>query len=235
MSEFKPPKVMIGMPIGSGSLPWPTAASLIGTVRVCDKEGVPVKVEAPMGCSVVQWARSVVVEAFLKSDCTHLFWVDSDIVWTPDDFFRLLGFGATLDVVGAAYPIKAEPGGFIIKLFGEPGQRHVNGLGCVKILGMGIGFTLMKRAVVEKVAATKERVRDAVNGAEYADVFRVDRANGGPRGEDLAFFADARKLGFDVWLDPSIQLGHVGSKVYRGDVLAALGLQDFVKGTSTDG
>lgn len=232
MSEFKPPKVCIGMPIGSGSLPWPTAAALIGTIRVCDKEGVPVRVEPPVGCSVVQWARSAVVESFLKTDYTHLFWIDADIVWTPDDFFRLLGFGAVLDVVGATYPLKREAGGFLLNLAGEPGRVEVNGLGCVRVKSMGLGFTLMKRAVVEKVAAGKPRVYDRLNGAEYADVFRVDRTAGerpGPQGEDVAFFQDVNDAGFQVWLDPSIQLGHHGAKVYRGDPIEALGLQDFAK------
>jgi hypothetical protein len=222
---------MIGMPIASGNLPWLTAASLIGTVRVCDKEGVPVRIETPVGCSVVQWARSAVAASFLKGDCTHLFWIDSDIVWTPDDFFRILGLGATLDVVGATYPLKTTPGGFVINTAGKPGGYEVNGLGCVKVDSIGLGFTLVKRAVMEAVAATKPRVRDPLNGTEDVEIFRVDRTAAGRRGEDVAFFADVRKAGFDVWLDPSVALGHVGSMVYRGDVIEALGLQEFVKET----
>ena len=112
---------MIGMPIGSGSVPWPTAVSLLSTVRVLDKEGIKFKIEAPMGSSIVQWARSAIVGAFLKTDFTHLFWIDSDIVWTPDDFCRLLGFGAALDVVCATYPFKSDKGGFLINLPGIAG------------------------------------------------------------------------------------------------------------------
>ena len=227
MSEFKPPKIAIGMPVGSGSLPWLTAMSLMNTVRACDKEGVPIQIESIVGCSVVQWARSAIVEKFLQGDSTHLFWIDSDIVWTLDDFFRVVGFGAVLDVVGAAYPFKTEAGGFLINLAGEPGQFEVNGLGCVKIKSMGLGFTLMRREVVERVAWTKPRVRDQANGIEYADVFRVDRTENGPRGEDIAFFDDIREQGFEVWLDPSINLGHIGPRIYRGDVIDALGLQGF--------
>lgn len=225
------PKLMIGMPVGSGSLPWLTAVSLMNTVRACDKEGVSVKVEAPVGCSVVQWARSAVVNSFLKTDCTHLFWIDADIVWTPDDFFRLVGFGAVLDVVGATYPLKREPIELFVNFPNAGGTEYeANGLGCIKIESLGLGFTIMKRAVIEKVAATKPTLRDALNGTEGRDVFRVDRtSDGGARGEDVAFFADIREQGFDVWLDPSVNVGHVGMKIYRSDVIDALGLQDFAK------
>lgn len=250
MSEFKPPKVMIGMPCGKGTIPWATAMSLMNTIRACDKEGVPIMVESVVGCAVVQWARSITVKKFLQSKATHLFWIDDDIVWTVEDFFQILGFGRVLEVVGATYPFKRDGGGFLVNLAGEPNEREVNGLGCVKIKSMGLGFTLMQRAVVEKVAAGKPRVWDQMNGIEYADVFRVDRsldapqggdeagainirAANGPRGEDIAFFHDIGAAGYDVWLDPSITLGHVGVKVYRGDVIDALGMQDYAKETKS--
>lgn len=218
------------MPIGSGSVPWPTAVSLMSTVRACDKGGVPIKIEAPTGCSVVQWARSTVAGAFLRSDFTHLFWIDSDIVWHPNDFFRLLGFAAHLDVVGATYLLKKEPPSCVVNLEGEPGKAIVNGYGCVKVKSMGLGFTVVKREVLEKLAATKVMMRDAVNNIEYPDIFRVDRTAGGtPRGEDVAFFDDVRELGYDVWLDPSISLYHVGTKLYRGDIINALGLEAYAK------
>lgn len=229
-ANLTPPSVVIGMPIASGSLPWPAAVSLLSTVRVLDREGIKFKIEAPTGCSVVQWARSTVAEAFLKTDFTHLFWVDADIVWTPNDFFRLLGFAAVYDVIGATYPFKKDPAGFLINTEGEPGDVSVNGHGCVKVVSMGLGFTVVKRAVLEKVAATKPRIYDPLNKVEYADIFRVDRTpENGPRGEDVAFFHDVREQGFECWLDPSIRLGHVGSKVYRGDPIDALGLSEFTK------
>jgi hypothetical protein len=223
---------MIGMPVGSGSVPWPTATSLISTIRVLDKEGVKFKLESPMGSSIVQWARSGIVHEFLKSDCTHLFWIDSDIVWAPDDFIRLLGFGAVLDVVGATYPFKTDGiARFCLNAIEEKeGEFNVNGLGCVQMKSFAIGFTLMKRKVVEAVAESKPWMEHKLNGYRYRDVFRVDRnENGEPRGEDIAFFEDIRAAGFDVWLDPSVKLGHVGMKVFRGDPIEALGLEDFTK------
>jgi len=215
---------MIGMPIGSGSLPWPTAFSLMQTLAACREEKVPVTVEVVAGCSVVTWARSAIADAFLKSDCTHLFWIDSDIVWGPSDFFRLVGLGAVLDAVGATYPFKKSAITFLVNHVGDPGKYEVNGLGCIKIRGMGMGFTILKRAVVEKVAATKTKRRDPITGMEYADLFRIDH-----EGEDLAFFTDVRKEGFDVWLDPSISLGHIGPAIFKGDPLEALGLSTYTK------
>lgn len=224
------PKIMIGMPVGSGSLPWPTAVSLMSTVRVCDRESIPVRIEAPVGCSVVTWARSAVAGAFLKSDFTHLFWIDSDMVWSPNDFFRLVGFAATHDLIGGAYALKKEPAQCFINLPGAEGEREINGFGNVRVLSLGLGFTIVRREVMEKIAATKEIVRDTLQGTEYPDIFRIGRrADGGALGEDVAFFEDAAALGYQAWLDPSIRLGHIGMKIYRSDVIDALGLQDYAQ------
>jgi hypothetical protein len=223
------PRVMIGMPIGSGSIPWPTAVSLMSTLRACDKENVVARISAPTGSSVVTWARSAVVGEFLKSDCTHLFWIDSDIAWKPADFFRLVGFAALHDMIGAAYMLKKEPAQCVVNV-PVPGEYEVNGLGNVRVKSLAMGFTICKREVIEKVAATKPVLKDALAGIEYPDFFRLGRrADGYAVGEDIAFFEDAAELGFKAWLDPSINLFHVGQKLYGGDVIDALGLQEFVK------
>jgi len=231
------PAVMIGMPVGPGYIPWETAVSLLATTRTLDAEKIKYKISAPVGSSVVQWARSNIAEAFLKEpEYTHLFWIDADMVWSPDDFIRLLGFGAVLDVVGATYPFKKEgtPTFCLNAIEEKPGQYEVNGLGCVRMKSLAIGFSLMKRRVIEKVAAAKPMMHDPINGLDYRDIFRIDRnAKGEPRGEDVAFFDDIREAGFDVWLDPTIRLGHVGMKVYRGDPIEALGLEEFAKETKT--
>ena len=223
------PRIMVGMPIGSGTIPWPTALSLMTAVRLCDREKIPVRISAPTGSSMVLWARSAIVGEFLRSDCTHLFWIDSDLCFTPNDFFRLVGFGANHDIISGAYPLKADPPRFVVN-YPEPDTYEINKLGNVRIKSLAMGFTICTREVIEKIAATKETLHDELSGATYPDFFRVGRRkNGGPIGEDIAFFEDAAELGFKAWLDPSIRLGHIGVREYQGDVIAALGLQDFVK------
>lgn len=221
---------MIGMPIGSGSIPWPTAVSLMATVRACDKAGIPVQISAPTGSSVVTWARNAVVGAFLSSDCSHLFWIDSDMVWRPADFIRLLGFAANHDLIGATYMLKREPAQCVVNV-PDPEHYEINGFGNIRVKSLAIGFTVVQRKVIEKIAATKETMNDALSGHSYPDFFRLSRnpKTGAPLGEDILFYEDAAAHGFTGWLDPSIQLGHIGTKEYTGDVIAALGLEGYAK------
>jgi hypothetical protein len=53
-------------------------------------------------------------------------------------------------------------------------------------------------------------------------MFRCDIDGGEARGEDMAFFDDCKALGYQPWLDPEINLGHVGTKVFTAAIKDAM-------------
>lgn len=216
--------VCIGMPV-SRDVPWPTALSLTRTAHACALRGIPFDIAAVVGSSVITTARSTVVHRFLQGTASRLFWIDSDIEWSADDFLRLLALSSKMDVVSGAYPLKRdEQTAFVIR-HPDAKKFELNPYGCVKIDGLGLGFTVMTRGVVEAVAEKKRRVLNEPTGESMAEVFRIDAQDGAIRGEDIAFFEDIRDEGFELWLDPTISLGHVGQKIFRGDVVKALRLE----------
>lgn len=213
--------VGIGFPCGS-TIPWQTAMALTRTVHVLAKYGIPVEVHPVAGSSLVTIARSVVLGEFLKTQSKFLFWIDSDIDWKPEDFLRVLGLTMRRGIVCAAYPLKQEPEQIILNFATDPPVLDEEG--CVEITGVGLGFTCIRRDIIDEFAKTKSTVRHPGNNARILDAFRLDytRTPDGEdlqfRGEDVAFFADLRALGHKVWLDSTISLGHVGNKVYRASL-----------------
>lgn len=220
--------VSIGFPTGP-TLPWPTALSLARTTHACALRGIDVTIDFVAGSSIITMARSLVVHRFLQGNKKRLFWIDSDIEWEPDDFLRLLGLSEVMPIVCAGYPLKREGQNGFVVLNDNPGTVELNKYGCVKIQGTGLGFCVMSREVVEKIAATKPKVLNQGSGDTIADVFRIDTVNGLLRGEDMAFFEDLRGLGYELWMDPTINLGHVGFKVFRGDLVKAFRLEQVFK------
>lgn len=217
--DLKGLSVMLGMPAGR-DLPALTVKSLMGTQSLCRDVQVPFQLGMVIGSAVVQWARDEVIDLFLQSNATRLFWIDSDMVWKPDQFMRLLALSQYRDVICAAYPAKKDQPTFYVNydkdclVQGDYGLLNINGL--------GLGFTVMSRRVVEQLAANAKKVTDDVSQRELAAVFRIDQVNGKRQGEDMAFFSDIRALGYTVWLDPTIDLGHVGVKTYTGSIRDAL-------------
>ena len=226
--DQKVPAIAVGMPCGA-TVPWQTAMSMARTTRFAAQNGVPLDLCVTAGGSVVSEARNLVLNSFLRTKADILLWIDSDIEWSVADFSSIVQAAHVVEVVCAAYPVKIPSMPFIVTQ-PDPENVEVNGLGLVKINGTGLGFCAVSRKVIEKLVARAERV-DIGTEKDVADVFRVDRTitdgRRTARGEDMAFFADIRELGYDVWLDPTIKLGHAGNFVFRGDPVVALGLQDI--------
>lgn len=148
-------------------------------------------------------ARTDLAEAFLKTDCTHLLWVDDDNIPREDDLNKLLE--RDLPLVSGLYFRRAEPFEPIIMVKRENGRgtvrrpdlyRNQNGEP-FKIHSTGMGFMLIKRKVVEDVKALGSAMFDVRGGF----------------GEDIWFCNQVHGAGYDVWLDPSVEVGHLGEKV----------------------
>ncbi len=203
----------VAMPVFS-DVPAATVRSLLETQAACNKQGIVLDIEMNVGSTVFH-ARSMAAHRFLQGDCTRLFMIDSDMVWTADDFFRLLALSTKMDCVSATYTARTDPPRFYVGL--DSTTVEANEYGCIPINGVGLGFTVVSRALVQKLSDEAPRITFPVTmpGEVVPKIFRFDEPNGEARGEDMAFFSDVRAAGFQPWLDLGIELGHVGAKEYR--------------------
>jgi hypothetical protein len=192
-----------------------TVGSLFSTYTALRDRGILVDVVLASGSSIIEAARSKVADVFLKSDKNRLFWIDSDIVWEPDAFIRLLALSTEVDVVIGAYPAKKDPVTFFVNAGGQA-EAETNHLGLLPNIGTGLGFACMQRHVIEKLAEKAPKLVFPDDPEPRPHIFRCDTEGDHFRGEDMAFWADIKDLGITVHLDPSLELGHHGSKTFTG-------------------
>jgi hypothetical protein len=211
----------IGMPAHRELSPF-TNASLIETATALRARGIVFDQRIVFGGSVVTAARTSVANQFLETKADRLFWIDSDIVWTADDFLTILALSTELECVGATYPSKEMPPKFMLNVLDTSADMETNDHGCFEMKGFGLGFTCVQRKVIEQLAAKAPKLVFPGNPNPVPHMFREDSDNGAFRGEDMAFFADVRALGYKVNLFPHINLGHVGPHVFRANLMASL-------------
>jgi hypothetical protein len=203
--DLKNVRVVVGMP-AHRTVVVPTVISLCQTVSQCRVLGCPLEVILTEGSSVVMTARNQIAHAFLKTVGTHLFWIDSDIQWGLEQFYRVLAMSTVFDTARAVYPRRQERVVF---------DRE------------GIGFCCVKRKVIETLAAQAPTIWYG-EVEPCAAIFRESfvpsetATRGGAEfeyySEDSTFFVDVEKAGFTSWIDPKSNLGHVGAKTYRASV-----------------
>lgn len=211
--------VYIGIPVNR-DFPWQTTKSLIDTVARLESERLRYTVQFIAGGSQIDHVRSFLANRFLETDHNRLFWIDSDMEWSPDQFMRLLALSMVHPIVGCTYSAKRDEEPKFQVDFDSP--LVPDRVGCIEMKGFGLGFTVCHREVIEKLAEMSPKC--TMDGKDYFPMtFRTGIGDDGVyRSEDMHFFHDCRNLGYKVMLDPMTDLGHVGCKVYRGRFFGAM-------------
>jgi hypothetical protein len=211
-------RVMLGMPVNA-NIPPQTVLSLIDTINFFNEKSILHSLRFVLGCSIVEQARSIVCHNFLRSNATHLFMLDSDMVWAREDAMTLVALATRLHCVGAIYPVKKDPPTWFVS---APEAMTMNEYNCLPVKGMGLGCTVIQRNIVELLAEKAPKLRFIGYDEPVAHLFHTSQEDGDFVGEDIAFFKDVCKLGYQPWLCPRIDVGHVGQKEYRASFMAAI-------------
>lgn len=172
-------------------------------------------------------SRSIMCSEFLKTDADVMVIIDDDIVFEPQDFWKIVeGVRETRGVYGGAYVTRStEP-----HLSSRPWPntslhfRQTPNRRPVEFQYLATGFFAIHRDVLE--AMIKGEFRDAFGTHRVPLVelggdrpfypffspftFIEDDGRYHYLSEDWAFCARAHQLGFGVWVDQSIILLHMG-------------------------
>lgn len=150
-------------------------------------------------------ARNEIVKEFLKSQSTHLFWIDSDTVPPADALTKLLRVNQPI-VTAITAIIEHDPerkndsNGFYKKwnAVSEQTGTHVQpNTGVLPVIGAGGSCLLVKRAVYEKLQYPW-----------YRFLFADDKGKECFVGEDIAFIAHAVGEGFKAYAETSVIAAH---------------------------
>ena len=216
-------RVYLAIPSYMGSLPIETALEIAETKSQLKDCGVDLVCHAERGNGVITEVRNKLITKFLDSDCDYLFWLDDDMIFKTADFIKLLALATIKDCVAATYPTRSEQPIFHIHPIDRHGENEFDELGLLKAKGLGLGFTCIKRSVVEKLIATKETYIETNGTNLMYDVFRNGVVDKEYWGEDINFFYDLFDLGYITYVDIDIHLKHVGRKDYDARLILKRG------------
>lgn len=153
--------------------------------------------------TLVYIARDKLAEIAVECEADYILWLDSDMVFDPDILVRMLDViqNTDIDILSGLYFRRVEP--YTPTIF-----EHLELEGDViewkefthvpakpfEIAGCGFGCVLMPTEIIKAVKSAYNALFTPFNSV----------------GEDLAFCWRARQLGYHLYCDPRITLGHVG-------------------------
>jgi hypothetical protein len=239
LDYLKTCKVMILTPHGRRPA-WQYADSYGATIRDFERLGVEWDRRRVIGMSNIPKARNFLMAQFMAAktsdggDFTHALLIDDDMRWDPRSAIRLLM--AQHEVIAAIGRKKdkrpnSDPSVWCFygpreALMAGPANAMIwDAMGNFTTEGIkaGAAFMVIQRPVIEKmIAAHPEWKRPLPDGVDpeitkyHYQLFRNDPDDLNDGGEDFCFCERWNALGGRVWIDPSIELGHIGEADYSG-------------------
>ncbi len=185
-----------------------TSESVRAFGRVCKCE---IEVRYMMNDGVARSRNNLAADA-LETDCTHIFFLDNDIIPEPWHLDRLLD--ADKDLICALYPKKQGTLEWVMNhLQGEKPDAE----GRMKVRHAGTGAWLLKidalRAHIAK-HPEMEYTGDPSPTSRRWDLFPMHADKGRYLSEDWAFCERWLADGGEIWVDTKCQMRHIGKIVY---------------------
>jgi len=221
------PRLFLAVPIYGGVDPH-FFRSILELMTATDRP-YHLRIRDYIGDSLVCRARNRLVADFLASDSTHLFFIDSDLIFSEEHVARIARHAARgVPIVAGLYPKKQRELGWVCNMleeFTEPDQHDLQ-----PVKYAGTGFLCIAREVFVKMMEAYPAARydpddgDGVHG-DLWDFFPVgvwECPETGRRrylSEDWWFCQLARDMGYQVMMDTRIVCKHVGQFIYPFDSL----------------
>jgi len=221
-NETKAPrKLFLAMPVYRVMDVYTAQALLKLTAEQLTKQEFGLTLKMHVGECPIGRARNDLSSEFLASDCTHILFVDSDIIFSYEQVKKILENDE--DIIGGFYTKKQEGKASPVcnTLEGVSQPRHD---GLVQVKYMGTGFLRISRKVfevmIQEMGKDLAYIDDRDGKTVKHDFWRMGVAKDVVTGvrrwlsEDWQFCQFAIECGFPVWADASILLQHSGSAIF---------------------
>ena len=241
---------MFALPCYDRSLTEPFFMSFMKTVMYFKEIGLKFAVST-ITDSLINRARNNLVAKFMANEhFTHIIFLDVDLMFKPEDIVKMLWHDK--DVMTGAYPIKDINWDKVVKLVNQNVEskdllkkstrfvvnpvRYGNNTiktdnGAISVHDAGTGFMCIKRSVFVKMFEAYPELKftddtGSMKGDELNHTYAlfnsyVDDENRFVS-EDYGFCRYWQKLGGDIWVDPAIEIGHLGRMLYEGSMIEYL-------------
>lgn len=209
--ERKKIHAYIATPAYDGRVLTDYAVSLAESTQLATMHGIQTTASVMGNGAFIELARNTFVQLFLKTDCTHLFFIDADLRWDAKAYVGLLV--SDLPICAAIYPKREDPEKY-------PVHWMNNEDGTIKMAGSWIvcdrvptGFLCIERSVIEAMVEEARVIKCKTDFSETQPFLFETYINENDAfvGEDFAFSEKyVKKYGRGIPVYPDFDFTHGG-------------------------
>lgn len=216
-------RLAIVVPIGDELVDVGYHKSMHETMQKLSEWGINTCLIEAMGGSHVGKSRERVLWKAMYERAqkpTHILWIDSDMIWKPEQIKRLLCADHEFTAIAG---VRKTDELKVCCNFLPKEERHP-ATNFLKVRDVGFAFVMMKVSVIEKLCEAYPQLEYNAGArrewALFLDMIDKKSTVNGPKGErlseDFSFCQRWRSIKGDIWLDDEAAIGHAGRKEYTG-------------------
>ena len=173
IEDLRKCRLFIATPMYGGNCSGLYMKACLDLQGICSQYGIEARFSFLFNESLITRARNYLTDEFIRSGFTHMLFIDSDILFEPQDVLALIALNK--DVIGGPYPKKAinwknialslvkDPTtsiGDLEALAGDyvfnpvPGTKQFSVSEPLEVMEIGTGYMLIKREVFDKFKET---------------------------------------------------------------------------------
>ena len=211
-------KVMIAIPAYTGTIHLGTMRCLMTDLIALIKRGDQFTLVDDIGNALIADCRGVIATNFHKSDCDDLVFIDSDVAWEEGALLKIID--APKDVVAGIYPKRRDPIEYHLHFLDRPELWADPETGLLEVKAVPSGFLKISKNCVNKMieAYPDKHIYSDDKDKKFYPLFDHIFEDGMKWGEDYSFCIRWRNLGGQIWIDPELTMGHIGNKIFTGNL-----------------
>jgi cellulose synthase/poly-beta-1,6-N-acetylglucosamine synthase-like glycosyltransferase len=151
-----------------------------------------------IGSRQIHFSRNALVHAGLDSGANYICFIDADMTFPPDTLHRL--YFNSKDIVGVLYSGRIKPNPPNIFYFNKDKEliqadKVDRTCELIEVDAVGTGFMLIRRKVFEELPTPWF-------------FYEKDKS------EDIMFCREARKHGYKIYVNTTLNIGHIGDHIF---------------------
>lgn len=221
-------RIMIATPTHDGTLTVHYNDSMLNTILMGSEKGILVRpVYFPFE-ALIQRARNELFQIAYNDKVDAIFFIDADMQWNPEDFFKI--FESNKNIIGAPCVKKSMNESYNVKIKEGDKNLFINN-GLIEVASVGTGFMCVKKAAIKKLYENAESYIEKIGEEEIEkkSVFEVVVRDKQFFSEDVEFCNKARAIGESIYINPYVNIAHIGNHAYYGNFINWCNKYDVIR------
>lgn len=204
-------KVLIATPCLDQKVDAYFVHSLCESIKLGLKHDLDIRCVFLANESILPMARNELFYLAYTENYDIMVFIDDDEYWNENALIDIIQ--SEKDVISLPVVNKTDKESSFNIWLNEDYEKDSDGY--IKIEKCGSGFLKLSRKVIEDL--WESNIELVFRNKKLKNICEYTYENGDFVGEDITLSKKIKELGYEIWLNPSHTVSHIGNKMYRGD------------------